>query len=422
MQAPAACRYAEAVALDLTARPEPAPNTSFATFLRENAADILRAWDEFASTVEHEGVELDMKGLRDHAAQILDTIANDMDQPQSSADQIAKSRGEIAAPPGTAATAAETHADTRIDAGFAIGAMITEYRALRASVLRLWSRRTQRAEASDIDQITRFNEAIDQAIAESVSRYTLQTKRASDLFMGVLGHDIRNPLGTILMATEFLVTSGKLEAASAAPIRKSVERIRGLTEQVVDLTRGQTGKPMPVRRVRLDLAELAGEILIETRIRHPDANLQLQAGAGSFEGEWDRGRLGQLLSNLLANAVQYGTRGEPILLRLGHGDGTVTVDVHNRGPVIPLQDHRKVFDPLARGVSNRDETHRPEGLGLGLYICKEIVLAHGGTIDVRSNAVDGTWFKVALPVAGADEPAYPHAMTPGGGGAGGLGT
>lgn len=375
------------------------PRNSFAAFLRDNAQEILHAWDDFAATVKHEGMELDLKGLRDHAAEILETIADDMDRPQSDSAQVAKSRGEAVGIAGAADTAAETHAETRIDAGFAIGAMITEYRALRASVLRLWSLRWQEAELRDIEQITRFNEAIDQAIAESVSRYTLQTKRASDLFIGVLGHDIRNPLGTIVMATEYLVRSGKLEEASAAPIRKSVERIRILTEQVVDVTRGQTGRAMPIERASLDLADVAADIVIETRTRHPDANLQLELEQGSFAGSWDRGRMGQLFSNLLANAVQYGARGEPIVVRLGRSGDVVTAEVRNRGRVIPVEDRRWIFDALARGTTGHED-RRPEGLGLGLYICKEIALAHGGSVDVRSDATEGTRFVVTLPVAG----------------------
>lgn len=375
------------------------PHSSFAAFLRDNAEEILSAWDDFASTVEHGGMELDMKGLRDHAGQILDAIAHDMEQPQSDSAQIAKSRGEIEGVAGAADTAAETHADTRMEAGFAIGAMITEYRALRASVLRLWSQRREPATLRDIEQITRFNEAIDQAIAESVSRYTMQTKRAGDLFIGVLGHDIRNPLGTIMMATEYLVRSGKLEAASARPIQQSVNRIRVLTEQVVDVTRGQTGRAMPIRRTPLNLADVATDIVIETRIRHPDANLQLEVGDGEFAGEWDGGRMGQLFSNLLANAVQYGARGTPIVLALRRSGASVGVEVRNRGPVIPHADRRRIFEALARGTSQAAERRQNEGLGLGLYICKEIVIAHGGSIDVRSDSAEGTRFIVDLPLS-----------------------
>lgn len=379
--------------------------SSFAAFLRDNAEEILSAWDDFASTVEHGGIELDMKGLRDHAGQILDAIAHDMEQPQSDSAQIAKSRGEIEGVAGAADTAAETHADTRMEAGFAIGAMITEYRALRASVLRLWSQRQEPATLRDIVQITRFNEAIDQAIAESVSRYTMQTKRASDLFIGVLGHDIRNPLGTIMMATGYLVRSGKLEAASARPIQQSVNRIRVLIEQVVDLTRGQTGRAMPIVRTPLNLADVAADIVIETRIRHPDANLQLEVGDGEFAGEWDGGRMGQLFSNLLANAVQYGARDTPIVLALRRSQASVTAEVRNHGPVIPLAHRGRIFEALARGTSQAAERRQSEGLGLGLYICKEIVLAHGGSIDVRSDSAEGTRFIVDLPLSSSMEPA-----------------
>jgi hypothetical protein len=100
-------------------------------FLQIHSDQILQAWDEFAGTVTHTGQSLDQKALRDHAAQILSTIAADLDRPQSDAQQLAKSRGEAQRNPTVGDSAAETHADARIDAGFAVDAMITEYRALR---------------------------------------------------------------------------------------------------------------------------------------------------------------------------------------------------------------------------------------------------------------------------------------------------
>jgi len=140
-------------------------------FLRTHSEQILLAWDEFAATVSHTGKTMDQKALRDHAAQILSEIADDLDMPQTPAQQRSKSRGEDEREPGSADTAAETHADTRIVAGFGIDAMLTEYRALRASVLSMWAKASSKEEVLDeLQQLTRFNEAIDQAITESVAR------------------------------------------------------------------------------------------------------------------------------------------------------------------------------------------------------------------------------------------------------------
>src|SRR5205085_8212312 len=171
-----------------------AARVPLADFIRTHSDEILEAWDEFAATVHHDGKALDKVTLRDHAAEILHTIALDLAQPQSAAQQDAKGKGQ--APRGSASTPAETHADFRMVAGFAVDAMITEYRALRASVLKIWAKQGGGTAPGDLTDLTRFNEAIDQSIAESVARYTRQTKNATDLFIGILGHDIRNPLGT----------------------------------------------------------------------------------------------------------------------------------------------------------------------------------------------------------------------------------
>src|SRR3954468_3829619 len=216
-------------------------------FLRANSGQILAAWDEFAATVVHDGKTMDQKALRDHAGQILRAIADDLDAPQSAAEQIAKSRGEGDRATGAGDTAAETHADTRIVAGFGIDAMLTEYRALRASVLRMWAAaRGDQAGADEMQQLTRFNEAIDQAITESVARYTEQVDRSTNLFMGMLGHDIRNPLGTIRMSAELMTRTGVLTPRAAEPIVNAAKRIQGIVELIVDFSRAQSATVMPV--------------------------------------------------------------------------------------------------------------------------------------------------------------------------------
>ena len=367
-----------------------------ADFIRSHSAEILLAWDEFAATVQHDGKALDAETLRDHAAEILQTIATDLAEPQTPAQQDAKGKGM--GPRGAACTPAETHADFRMVAGFAVDAMITEYRALRASVLKIWAKQGGGTAPGDLADLTRFNEAIDQSIAESVARYTRQTKNATDLFIGILGHDIRNPLGTIVLSSEHLVRSGQLTRAAAAPIVNAAVRIRGLIEEVLDFTRAQSDGVMPLQRTPGDLAVQLGKIVQETQVRHPERTIRVES-AGNFAGEWDEGRMGQLLSNLLANALLYGARDSEVRVRMWADARQVCFSVHNRGEAIPEPERERIFRPLERGMAQHlaGERREPSGLGLGLYICREIVRSHGGRLDLASTPAEGTTFTVALP-------------------------
>jgi signal transduction histidine kinase len=376
--------------------PAPAAHPRLGDFLRSHATEILEAWDEFAATVSHDGKALDAVNLRDHAAEILLTIANDLAQPQSSEQQDAKGKG--LGPRSCYPTPAETHADFRMVAGFAVDAMITEYRALRASVLKIWAKDGGGTGPEDLTDLTRFNEAIDQSIAESVARYTRQTRSASDLFIGVLGHDIRNPLGTIMMSSEYLVRSGQLSKGAAAPIMNAAVRIKAIIEQVVDFTRAQADGSMPILRVPGDLAEQLAKIVEETQVRHPGRTVRLES-SGDFGGSWDEGRMGQLLSNLLGNALLYGARESEVAVRMWTTPVEVCFSVHNHGQPIPPEEQERIFRPLERGLQQQltGEQREPTGLGLGLYICREIVLAHGGTLQVDSSEVAGTTFSVSLP-------------------------
>lgn len=380
----------------LPASPPAPARPRLADFLRLHAEEILEAWDEFAATVSHDGKALDAVALRDHAAEILQTIAKDLAQPQSSHQQDEKGKGR--GPKSSAPTPAETHADFRMVAGFAVDAMITEYRALRASVLKIWAKDGGGTEPEDLTDLTRFNEAIDQSIAESVARYTRQTRSASELFIGVLGHDIRNPLGTIMMSAEYLVRSGQLSKGAAAPIVNASVRIKAIIEQVVDFTRAQADGEMPILRVPGNLADQLAKIVEETQVRHPTRALRFES-SGNFEGSWDEGRMGQLLSNLLGNALIYGARDGEVSVRMWDAGAEVGFSVHNHGKPIPLAEQERIFQPLERGLHQQlsGEHREPTGLGLGLYICREIVLAHGGTLQVDSREDKGTTFRVSLP-------------------------
>ncbi|MBC7601616.1 MAG: HAMP domain-containing histidine kinase [Ramlibacter sp.] len=273
--------------------------------------------------------------------------------------------------------------------------MITEYRALRASVLKIWFK--SGCTPDPVDDITRFNESIDQSIAESVSRYTLQTKRSTDLFIGILGHDIRNPLGTIVMSAEILARSQAPQKVVTTIINSAV-RINGLIEQVLDFTRAQAHGSMPIQRQPGNLGDQLVKVLHESQVRYPHRQFEFKR-SGTFDGNWDEGRMGQLLSNLLGNAVRYGEPTGVVTLTLWSDEHNAYFSVHNLGTPIREHDLVRIFEPLARGlgVEGAEQRSEPVGLGLGLYICREIVRSHGGALTVTSSTEAGTTFTVRLP-------------------------
>lgn len=174
-----------------------------AEFIRHNVEAILADWEAFAATLLPAAAGLTPLALRDDAEQILEAVAKDLTAFQSREEQSEKSKGRAPKVEGAAETAAQTHAVLRARGGFDINQLVAEYRALRASVLRLW------IDASPLDQtasedIIRFNEAIDQAVAESVGHFHAQVERARNLLLGMLGHDMRSPLGTILGTASYL--------------------------------------------------------------------------------------------------------------------------------------------------------------------------------------------------------------------------
>ena len=164
-------------------------------FIREHKDAILQEWDAFARTLEPAALNMDDTALRNHASQMLDDIAIDLDTAQTASEQLRKSQG--LAPPLATETFAESHASQRQHAGFTIVQLVSEYRALRASVLKLWSQQSTAAQEAGAGEVTRFNEAIDQAFAESVTRFNQDVEQAKETFLAILGHDLRTPLGAI---------------------------------------------------------------------------------------------------------------------------------------------------------------------------------------------------------------------------------
>jgi signal transduction histidine kinase len=372
-----------------------------ADFIRSHREPILVEWEAFARTCAPASGPMDVVALRDHADAMLTAIAADLATPQGAFAQAEKARGRgPTADPG-ARTAAEEHGTGRAQSGFTVAQMVAEYRALRASVIRLWTASEGGLDASSLEDLTRFNEAIDQALAESVLRFTQDVEEAKETFLAILGHDLRTPLGAIRTSATFLLEAAALEEphrALAAGIVGSAGRSATMVGDLLDFTRSRLGDGIPVVRAEADLGTLVRDLVGEVVAAYPGAPIRVDAGP-ELRGRWDAARLGQALGNLIVNAVQHGADGAPIAVDVRGADDLVTVAVRNRGPAIPPEQLDGIFNPLkARRGPRTAAVRGPTGsLGLGLYIAERIVSAHGGHIEVESSEADGTTFTVALP-------------------------
>ena len=357
-----------------------------AEFIGRHHEEIISEFSAFARTLIAPGSEMTEVDLRDHAKDMLIAISKDLETEQTPEEQSRKSQGQGWL--NVMAASGRLHADGRIGHGFTPGQMLAEFRALRASVLRLY----ERSGHLDMKGVTRFNEAIDEVLAESMTRYAAKTDLYRNQFVGILSHDLRTPLSAITTGAGLLAAAAadQRQARVAAQILNSAQRMARMIGDLLDLTRTRLGGGIPLNRVRMDLRQLCDEILLEVHAAHPAVGVRFAAD-GNVTGEWDRDRLAQVVSNLLGNAVQHGD-GSPITLTADGTGDAVTLRVHNGGRPIPLAAHASVFEPLARG-----DSVDAQSIGLGLFIAKTIVTGHGGEIRLRSSDVTGTTFEVRLP-------------------------
>jgi signal transduction histidine kinase len=381
-----------------------------ADFISGNLEPILLEWDAFARSINSDE-KMDALALRDHADAILLATVRDMRSAQSAAERSAKSRGHDGAGDGLALNgASEQHATGRLGSGFGLLEVVAEYRALRASVLRQWHDKGFPSHDSDVDDVTRFNESIDQSLAKAVSSYTRQVDQSRDLFLAILSHDLRNPLNSIAMSASVLPRLVPL-ATDAINVVSQISSNAGVMAKMIsdllDYTRTRLGAGMPVSPAMMDLGTLCQELHNEFRTAHPNRSICLRS-EGEVRGNWDIDRLRQAISNVVGNAIQHSPESAPVELRVSGDASDALVTIYNGGPPIPPGELARIFDPLVRGSSaGQPKANRPGSIGLGLYIARAIVESHGGTIDVTSSDASGTLFAMRLPRKIVAEPGRP---------------
>jgi two-component system sensor histidine kinase/response regulator len=232
-----------------------------------------------------------------------------------------------------------------------------------------------------------------QQLARQLEELT-ETLRLNELFTAVLGHDLRNPLSAILNSANLLerITKEDVVKQSVTRMVSSGRRMSRMIDDMLDLTRARLGGGIPLRRQETDFAQIVQRVIQEHQVSFPDGRLETRL-AGELSGSWDADRLAQMTSNLIGNALEHGANPDPIEVALnGTRSDRVTLSVTNTG-VIPDDVLPHLFDPFRGG---QRQLGRRDGLGLGLYIVEQIVLAHGGRVDVKSGA-GRTSFLVEVP-------------------------
>ena len=268
--------------------------------------------------------------------------------------------------------------------------MLAEFRALRASVISLWRERLSHAGSDELEEMTRFNEAIEQAIAESATRYTREVENTRDRFFAVLGHDLKTPLSAIITSTQFLLESTQLTEVQRrliARMESSGHRMTEVVRDVLDLALTRVGTRIPLKCAEMDMGNLIRDVVAEAAASHPGSRVEVEA-SGLLGGAWDRARLAEALTNLIGNAIQHGSRNAPIMLTAcGDASSVVRVSVTNEGPPIPPEQIGGLFKAMKDSPNDRDRRH----LGLGPYIVDKIDEAvpadRGGCGNSSPNAV-----------------------------------
>lgn len=350
--------------------------TTLAQFIRRDRENIVAAW---LTQVEQlpSAADKPYAVLRDHVPAILERLATVLERGEGSDPTLNKLAAE--------------HAALRYHAGYDLRQIVLEYQALRQVILKLY----QASEPTvTLHPIAAMDRSLDEAIGDAVDRFMGERDKVRDVFISILGHDLRTPLQSLTMAVEMFRTDAEVPARlskTASSASRAIARMDRMIGDLLDFARGRLGGGIPINPAPADLREVVGSVVDEFTASF--LNRAIHCGAataqGDFVGEWDAARIGQAVSNLVRNAIEHGA--DPILIALvDHGD-TVRVEVSNQGTIVadvlPM-----LFQPFHRG---RDGN----GLGLGLFVVDEVARAHGGRIDVDSSPDQGTRFSLVLPRA-----------------------
>jgi signal transduction histidine kinase len=313
-------------------------------FIMTNLEEIVTEWESFVRTMVPEK-QLDSAALRDDAGQILSSIAQDMETLQTASQQTKKSQG---LGPKTDMLA-ERHTLIRLGQGFDQVQVISEFRALRATVIRLWLNSSSEINDTAMLELIRFNEGIDQVLSQSAARFMEKIEESTNFAVAVMAHDLRNPLHAILSAAELLQFIQPIDVATLGKIATTMinsgTQMSRLINNLLDFTRTRLGQTLPVNRLEIDVAPVCHRVVAELATAYPDRTIELSCSE-CLRGSFDETRIGEMLSNLIANAIQHGHPATPITVTVSLEVDHMIFQVHNEGTPIPESALPTIFDVI----------------------------------------------------------------------------
>jgi len=244
----------------------------------------------------------------------------------------------------------------------------------------------------DITEHRRSEEERKRLLSEARQRVEFEQQ-----LVGIVSHDLRGPLNAILAGASMMLQRDSIEpwqAKTVARILSCAERSNRLIRDLLDFTQARMGGGIPVRPASVDLHELTLQVVEEARVAHVERDIQVSQ-SGDGRGQWDSDRMAQVISNLVTNALKYSPEDTPVRVETEGGAEQVVLRVRNQGEPIAADLLPRIFEPLRRGKRRANRSDR--SIGLGLYIVRELVLAHGGTVEVSSTEAEGTTFTLSLP-------------------------
>lgn len=343
--------------------------------------------------------DLDDEALRDYVPRLIDDLADGLDT--STAAKLANpGQGIIIG----SSEAAKKHVRHRFQQEFSLADLLGELTHIRAAIVDLATRENVALAGSEAQLVhSAIDEVMNTAACEMAEMTAAHLRREvefGELFVAILGHDLRTPLTTIHLTVANLLRHEDVPAwltQHHQRIASATDHMQRMVAELLDMTRIRAHGGIPISREPGDLRSICGKTIEQLQLEHNDRTVLFNA-LGNTRGQWDAVRMAQVVSNLIGNALTYSPPDTPVRVELSYENDRVVLRVNNKGAPIPPELIASVFEPFRRGTQGNATTNPSEGLGLGLFIAKEIVKAHGGTIGLTSDEHEGTTVTATLPL------------------------